>query len=65
MTIFGHLAELRMRLVRSLLAVAVGSTIILVFYDAFLKFLTQPYRNICKTRPDFNCEGTLFALGPI
>lgn len=65
MTIFGHLAELRMRLVRSLLAVAVGSTFILVFYDHFLKFLTQPYRNICAARSDFNCEGTLFALGPI
>jgi len=65
MTIFGHLAELRMRLVRSLLAVAVGSTIILVFYDSFLRFLTQPYRNICAARPDFNCQGTLFALGPI
>ena len=65
MTIFGHLAELRMRLVRMMLAVATGSIVILVFYDQFLRFLTQPYRNICSTRPDFNCDGTLFTLGPI
>ena len=65
MTIFGHLAELRMRLVRMLLAVAIGSIVILVFYDQFLQFLTQPYRNICNTRPDFKCDGTLFTLGPI
>ena len=65
MTIFGHLAELRMRLVRMMLAVATGSIVILVFYDQFLSFLTQPYRNICSSRPDFNCDGTLFTLGPI
>lgn len=65
MTIFQHLAELRMRLVRSLLAVAAGSSIILIFYDSFLRFLTQPYRNICSSRPDFNCKGDLYALGPI
>jgi sec-independent protein translocase protein TatC len=65
MTIFSHLAELRMRLVRMMLAVATGSIVILVFYDQFLRFLTQPYRNICSTRPDFNCDGTLFTLGPI
>lgn len=65
MTIFQHLAELRMRLVRSLLAVAAGSAVILIFYDSFLQFLTQPYRNICSERPDFNCNGGLYALGPI
>lgn len=65
MTIFGHLAELRMRLVRMMLAVVTGSIVILVFYDQFLRFLTQPYRNICSTRPDFNCDGKLFTLGPI
>ena len=51
MSIFEHLAELRMRIVRSLLAVAIGSIVILVFYDAFLQFLTQPYRNICSVNP--------------
>ena len=66
MSIFGHLAELRMRLVRMMLAVATGSIVILVFYDQFLQFLTQPYRNICNARPEFGCDKVqLYTLGPI
>jgi len=66
MSIFGHLAELRMRLVRMMLAVATGSIVILVFYDHFLQFLTQPYRNICNARPEFGCKDVqLYTLGPI
>jgi sec-independent protein translocase protein TatC len=66
MSIFGHLAELRMRLVRMMLAVATGSIVILVFYDQFLQFLTQPYRNICNARPEFGCKDVqLYTLGPI
>ncbi|TSA51589.1 MAG: twin-arginine translocase subunit TatC [Actinobacteria bacterium] len=60
-----HLSELRMRIVRSMLSVAIGASIILVLYDHVLHFLTQPYRNICSARPDFKCDGSLFALGPI
>jgi sec-independent protein translocase protein TatC len=66
MSIFGHLAELRMRLVRMMLAVATGSIVILVFYDQFLQFLTQPYRNICNARLEFDCKDVqLYTLGPI
>jgi sec-independent protein translocase protein TatC len=65
MNIIDHLTELRMRIVRSLLAIAIGATVILVFYDFVLRTLTQPYRNICAARPDFNCDGSLFALGPL
>jgi sec-independent protein translocase protein TatC len=30
-----------------------------------LKFLTKPYRDLCASRPDFKCDGSLFALGPL
>lgn len=60
-----HLRELRMRIVRSLLAVVVGTIVILATYDPIKRFLTQPYRNLCSTNPDFNCDGSLFALGPL
>jgi sec-independent protein translocase protein TatC len=53
------------RVVRSLLAVVVGVIVILAAYDPVKKFLTQPYRNLCSTNPDFNCDGSLFALGPL
>lgn len=65
MPIMEHLRELRMRIVRSLLAVVVGTIVILAAYDPIKRFLTQPYRNLCSTNPDFNCDGSLFALGPL
>ncbi len=65
MSIIGHLTELRQRIVRSMLAVALGASFILIFYDHFLSLLTRPYVNLCARRPDFNCAGELYALGPI
>lgn len=65
MSIMEHLRELRVRIVRSLLAVVIGVIVILATYDTVKKFLTQPYRNLCSTNPDFNCDGSLFALGPL
>lgn len=65
MTMVGHLAELRMRIVRCLLAISIGAAAILIFYDQVLQFLTKPYRNLCDARPDLECNGALFVLGPI
>lgn len=65
MSIFDHLAELRMRIVRSLLAVGIGAALILIFYDFVLDVMTQPYRNTCSAHPEFNCDGSLYALGPV
>lgn len=38
MNIIDHLTELRMRIVRSMLAIAVGATVILVFMISFYVF---------------------------
>lgn len=65
MPLMEHLRELRMRIVRSLLAVAIGTIVILAIYDPVKSFLTKPYRNLCNERPDFNCDGSLFSLGPL
>lgn len=65
MPIMEHLRELRMRIVRSLLAVMIGTIVILAMYDPVKTFLTEPYRNLSSTNPDFNCDGSLFALGPL
>lgn len=65
MPLMEHLRELRMRIVRSLLAVAVGTIVLLAFYDPVKNFLTKPYRELCRQRPDFNCNGSLFSLGPL
>ena len=60
-----HLSELRFRIVRSLLAVAVGMLVVLLQYDPLLRFLTHPYRALCKEKPTLKCDGTLYGLGPI
>lgn len=65
MSIMDHLRELRQRIVRSLLAVACGTIIMLAFYDPVKNWLTRPYRNLCNSRPEFKCDGSLFALGPL
>lgn len=65
MPIMEHLRELRLRIVRSLLAVAVGTIVLLAMYDPVKRFLTQPYRDLCLAKPEFNCDGSLFALGPL
>lgn len=65
MTVMEHLGELRMRIIRSLLAVGIGMLVVLVFYDPIKDFLTQPYSDLCKERADFECDGSLFALGPL
>ncbi len=65
MPIMEHLRELRMRIVRSLLAITIGTIVILAVYDPVKNFLTKPYRELCKQRPDFKCDGSLFSLGPL
>ncbi|MEN9552829.1 MAG: Sec-independent protein translocase protein TatC [Actinomycetota bacterium] len=65
MTIIDHLRELRQRVIRALLAVAVGTIVMLAMYDPVKNWLTKPYRNLCNEKPEFKCDGSLFALGPL
>lgn len=52
MTIIEHLAELRKRLITSLLAVAVGAVVAFVLYEPILDVLKGPY---CDIRPEDEC----------
>jgi sec-independent protein translocase protein TatC len=65
MTLTEHLAELRVRIIRSVLAVSVGVIGILAFYDPVLAFIRQPYDRLCERRPDLVTECDLFSLGPL
>ncbi len=65
MPMLEHLRELRTRIVRSALAVAVGTVVFLVFYGWFKGLLTAPYVDICRTNPDLKCDGSLYSLGPL
>ena len=65
MSMMDHLRELRMRLVRSVLAIGISTLILLAIYDQLKNLLTRPYTDLCLRRPDFDCDGSLFSLGPL
>jgi sec-independent protein translocase protein TatC len=69
MTLRDHLAELRFRIVRALLAVALGFTVILIWYADVLEFLTEPYARLCEkgtiTPATGQDCGELVSLSPI
>jgi sec-independent protein translocase protein TatC len=50
MSLTDHLAELRMRIIRSALAVLVGLIVVMVFYNPILNFLQAPYDKFCDSR---------------
>ena len=64
MTLTEHLAELRVRIIRSALAVAVGMVLIIAFYDQVLDFLLQPYVDLCTRKPQDFCDPELFVFSP-
>jgi sec-independent protein translocase protein TatC len=65
MTLVEHLAELRSRIIKSLLAIAVGALVMFVFYEPILNFLAQPYFDVCKQHPDFGCGDKFLITGPL
>ncbi|WP_130649747.1 twin-arginine translocase subunit TatC [Egicoccus halophilus] len=64
MTLFEHLAELRTRLFRALLALAVGSIVGYVLFPWVLQGLVDPYcQALAVLRPEDSCN--LIALRPL
>jgi sec-independent protein translocase protein TatC len=63
MTLIEHLAELRSRIIRSLLAVVIGIIVVLAAYDRVLDFLRRPYNELCDRKPNLTCE--LQFIGPL
>jgi sec-independent protein translocase protein TatC len=64
MTLTEHLAELRTRIIRSVLAIVLGIIAILALYDQVLKFLRKPYADLCVRKDWTNC-GKLQFIGPL
>lgn len=54
MPLMAHLRELRTRLTRAVLSVAIGTAVAMVFYDEVLAVLTYPYEQI---RPAIAAQG--------
>jgi sec-independent protein translocase protein TatC len=64
MTLSEHLGELRVRIIRSALAVAIGMVLIIAFYDQVLDFLREPYVDLCASKPKDFCDPTLNNFSP-
>lgn len=58
MTIWEHLAELRSRLIKVLVAVAAGAVVGWIVYPYVLSFLLEPYRNV-------DADAALFVTDPL
>jgi sec-independent protein translocase protein TatC len=62
MTLVEHLAELRKRLIISVIAIAVCALVVFIFYDRVLEFLSGPYEEVtrgqeaCGGTPDQGCD---------
>ena len=65
MTLVEHLAELRTRIIRALLAVVLGVILVLTFYNTVLEFLREPYERLCADRPDLTCDAGLQFISPL
>ncbi|HEY4607929.1 MAG TPA: twin-arginine translocase subunit TatC [Ilumatobacteraceae bacterium] len=63
MTLTEHLAELRSRIIRALLAVVIGVIVLLALYDQVLNFLRGPYNQLCADNKQVQCE--LIFIGPL
>ncbi|MBL6629328.1 MAG: twin-arginine translocase subunit TatC [Ilumatobacteraceae bacterium] len=74
MSITGHLAELRSRIIKSAVAVLAGVIVVVVVYDRVLTWLTAPYVALCRRSPADYCgmsydtiadDVNLFTLDPV
>ena len=50
MTLVGHLSELRIRLIRSVLAIVVSAVLIYLFFDPIFEFMAAPYCDLHDSR---------------
>lgn len=65
MSLTDHLGELRVRIIRSVLAIALGAILIIAFYEQVYDFLLEPYKNLCDSREPGFCDPELFILDPL
>jgi len=66
MTLFEHLAELRRRLIITIAAIAVGTTVAWFFYDDAIRFMIGPYHSSLAHLKSKNIsQGNLVTNGPL
>ncbi len=66
MTLVEHLRELRSRVIKSVLAIALGAVVVFLFYKTVQGWLTAPYQDYCERHPG-QClnNGDFFITSPL
>lgn len=66
MTLFEHLAEMRNRLIISLVAIVAGMVVVWFLYDQVIHFMLHPYASYVAAHPSKDItKGQLVATGPL
>lgn len=66
MSLFEHLAELRNRLIISIVAIVVGGIVVWFLYDSVIRFMLQPYHSFVVGHPGKDIsKGQLVTNGPL
>jgi sec-independent protein translocase protein TatC len=66
MTVFEHLAELRNRLIVSLVAIVAGMIVVWFFYNHVIHFMLNPYADYVRHHPTKDLtKGQLVTTGPL
>jgi sec-independent protein translocase protein TatC len=63
MSLTDHLRELRQRLVKTILAIIVGATVMFTAYNPVVRFLKRPYVQLCQI-PKYKCSADFLLLDP-
>jgi sec-independent protein translocase protein TatC len=64
-TLVEHLRELRDRVIKCMMALALGGLIVFFLYNPILNFLRGPYKDVCLQNPSFNCDGNFLITDPL
>ena len=62
MTLFEHLAELRNRLIISIVAVVAGTVVVWFFYDSGIQFMLHPYHAFVTAHPGIDYRRVVAAV---
>jgi sec-independent protein translocase protein TatC len=60
-----HLRELRDRVIKSMIALAIGGIVVFLFYNHVLDWLRGPYADVCAKNPKFGCTGDFLITDPL
>lgn len=62
MTLIEHLAELRTRIIKVALTLAVATTVVFFAFEPIQRWFVGPYKDLCERKPQLNCLTRNFVI---